>query len=189
MIYNYISLYRQRRSAKWSVSPTTQTDPGTQSRHNTVWTVGHASPLCPHCELFFTRSSNARHELLLTHPPYPQCFSAGCIYHTSRKMSLASDAAHLCCPPGASRHSFWKQMDRLIPGLFPTPHTTLSQAGNAQGKMILLSIHTAKCKAGSTMNAGLCHLGGLIVVSAATLWGFFWCKHVSNPWRHLGSNE
>lgn len=27
----------------------------------TVWLVGHASLLCPHCELFFTRSSSPRH--------------------------------------------------------------------------------------------------------------------------------
>lgn len=46
------------------------------------------------------------------------CLYTGCSYHVAQKMSLASDSVHHCCPPGASQHSFEKQMGRLIPGLF-----------------------------------------------------------------------
>lgn len=86
--------------------------PGTQSGPSTVshcLAVGHASLLCPHCELFFTRSSSPQHGPI---------FLSSCSYHTAQKMSLASDSAHHRSPPGASQHSFEKQMGRLIPGLF-----------------------------------------------------------------------
>lgn len=69
-----------------------------------------------HCCAHIVSSSSQDPPVLSMGPS--SCLYMGCSYHTAQKMSLASDSAHHRCPPGASQHSFEKQMGRLIPGLF-----------------------------------------------------------------------
>lgn len=136
---------------------TIHTGPGTQSGLSTVshcLAVGYASLLCPHCELFFTRSSSPQHG-----PIFLSLYGLQLSYGPENELGLRFSPSPL---PSWGFPAFFWETDGQVNTWAVFRCFILSYRR--------LAIPRAKgfyCPA-TQQKPELCHGGGLIMVSAAT---------------------